>query len=215
MSAAMTENGRVLEALLQGQFICAVSDEDAFSYLGLEANRATINHQLAPLNRRLASACDGEVYFCAYEVLGDDEHRVLSSQFQEIATHLHPLVEWLLLAQEAQGSDAPLSAGDPLRLNELQSVIEDTPALREQLAKVAQYRLFGSTSNSVDGQLKQVFKRLVEHGYFIRPNPERLIYTATAKLDYLYELLRFIDEAEDLALEQHAMDALNQQETLL
>jgi hypothetical protein len=38
----------------------------------------------------------------------------------------------------------------------------------------------------------------------IRPNPEKQIYLATGKLDYLYEVIRFIDEAEGLGLEAQA-----------
>ena len=94
--------------------------------------------------------------------------------------------------------------GSALRLNELQSIVEDTPAFREQLARISHYRLFGSTSASVDGQIKQVFKRLCELGYLLRPNPEKQIYLGTGKLDYLYEVIRFIDEAEGLALQERA-----------
>ncbi|WP_432463757.1 hypothetical protein [Agarivorans sp. QJM3NY_33] len=214
-ATGMSETGRVLEALLSGQFICQISDEDGFSYLSNEANRERIDNHLHVLNRRLAKACEGELYFCAYRELGDQEHKVISQQFNDIAGSLLPLTEWLILSQEALGQDSPISAGAALRLNELQSVVEDTPALREQLTKIAQYRLFGSTSSQVDGQLKQVFKRLCEQGYLVRPNQEKQIYIATAKVDYIFEVISFIDEAEGLGLEQQAMDAIGQQESLL
>ncbi|MDO6685333.1 MULTISPECIES: condensin complex protein MksE [unclassified Agarivorans] len=214
-ATGMSETGRVLEALLSGQFICQISDEDGYAFLAQEANRERIDSHLHVLNRRLASACEGELYFCAYRELGDSEHKVISQQFSDIAGSLLPLTEWLILSQEAQGQDAPISAGVALRLSELQTVVEDTPALREQLAKISQYRLFGSTSTQVDGQLKQIFKRLCEQGYLVRPNQEKQIYIATAKVDYIFEVISFIDEAEGLGLEQQAMDAIGQQEPLL
>ncbi|MGY5450643.1 hypothetical protein ACVFI8_06815 [Agarivorans sp. MS3-6] len=214
-ATGMSETGRILEALLGGQFICQISDEDGFTFLAEDANRERIDSHLHVLNRRLASACEGELYFCAYRELGDNEHRVISQQFNDIAGSLLPLTEWLILSQEAQGQDSPISAGSALRLSELQTVVEDTPALREQLAKISQYKLFGSTSSQVDSQLKQVFKRLCEQGYLIRPNQEKQIYIATAKVDYIFEVISFIDEAEGLHLEQQAMDAIGQQESLL
>jgi len=214
-ATGMSETGRLLEALLSGQFICQISDEDGFHFLSDSSNRERIDSHLHVLNRRLASACEGEVYFCAYRQLGDAEHKVLSQQFNEIAGNLLPLSEWLILSQEAQGQDSPISAGSALRLSELQTVVEDTPALREQLAKIAQYKLFGSTSGQVDGQLKQIFKRLCEQGYLVRPNQEKQIYIATAKVDYIFEVISFIDEAEGLGLEQQALDAIGQQESLL
>lgn len=111
------------------------------------------------------------------------------------------------LSARGNGQDAPLSEGAAIRLTELQSRIEDTPAFKEQLAKISHYRLFGSTSSQVDAQIKLVFKRLVELGYLLRPNQEKQIYIATGKLDYLYEVIRFIDETEGLSLELQAETA--------
>lgn len=205
-----TEQGRVLELLLSGQFICATLDEDAHRYLQSSANRAELEQQLAVLNRQLSSAADGEVYFCSYSHIFDDERKVLTSQFQEISNHLVPLVEWLLLVQEANATDMPLTQGTLLRLNELQTTIEDTPAFAEQLGKIARYSMFGSKANEIDAQLKLVFKRLVELGYLVRPNQEKQIYKATGKIDYLFEVIKFIDENEKLSLAERAEDAMTQ-----
>ncbi|RKF20883.1 hypothetical protein DBZ36_02780 [Alginatibacterium sediminis] len=210
----LSETGNVLSQLLEGKFICRISNEQAFEFLQTPENRDKIDYQLRVLNRCLTSGCDGEIYYCSYQDLGGAEHKVLSEQFGDIASSLLPLVEWLVLVQESIGGDTPLSAGNHIRLNELQTAIEDTPAFREQLTKISQYRLFGSNSSQVDGQLKQVFKRLVEQGYLIRPNSEKQIYIACAKIDYLFEIIRFIDETEDLSLEQRASDSFGQENLL-
>ena len=210
----MTQQGLVLEQLLSGQFICEVSDEEAWRYLSGESNAQKIETQLNLLNRTLATAAEGEVYYAAYQDLADKERKVLSSQFQDVANNLLPLVEWLLLVQEAAGSDMPVSRGLPIRLNELQSVIEDTPAFAEQIEKISRYRLFGSTSTTLDGQIKQVFKRLVDLGYLLKPNPEKQLFIATGKIDYLFEVLRFIDDAENLSLSQQAELAAKQESLL-
>lgn len=210
----MTEKGRVLERLLSGQFICQVSDETSWRQLKQPAFAEAINDMLAPLNRVLATAADGNVFYTAYQSLGDPERRHLGQQFQEIASQLRPLTEWLLLVQSTTGQDAPMSEGSPLRLTELQTVIEDTPALAEHLARLARYRLFNSTSPQPDQQLRQIFKRLTEMGYLIKPNPERLVFLATGKIDYLFEVIRFIDESENLQLAERAESA-HQQDSLL
>lgn len=206
----ITEQGRVLESLLRGEFICQTKDEDAFRYLQSSANRLAIDSQLNMLNRSLSTAADGEVYFVSYNAIEDDERKFLTSQFQEISSHLMPVIEWLLMVQEATGTDRPLTQGTVIRLNELQSTVEDTPAYAEQLAKIARYAFFGSKANEVDAQLKLIFKRLVEVGYLIRPNVDKQIYTATGKIDYLFDVIKFIDETENLSLAQRAEDAITQ-----
>ncbi|MBY5991303.1 hypothetical protein [Ferrimonas balearica] len=208
-----TETGRVIEALLGGAFICRISDESAWTLLGDESRRAQINDHLAILNRKVSAAAGDTVYFCSYVDLGEEERKAITGQFNDMTANLQPLVHFMVLVQEAGAGDEPLAEGVRVRLNELQSTIEDVPALSEQLGKIARFRLFNSTSTSVDGQLKQVFKRLCELGYLVRPNLEKQIYQATGKVEYLYEVLRFIDENEALALEQKA-EAMQQEDLL-
>ncbi|MCH1918257.1 hypothetical protein L9G15_02300 [Shewanella sp. A3A] len=199
--------GELIERLLRGEFICRTTFEDGWRALKSSATLDKVENYLNQINRTVAQAAEGEVFFAGYVNLGDNERKVISAQFREICQSLIPLVEWLVLVQEASGQDAPLSQGAPVRLTELQTRIEDTPAFREQLAKLSQYRLFGSSASSVDGQIKLVFKRLVDLGYLVKPNPEKQIFIATGKLDYLYEVIRFIDETESLSLEAQAETA--------
>ncbi len=206
--SALIGQGAVIESLLRGEFICRTSNEEGWRTLNSAVSRESIEQYLNQINRTVASAGEGDVFFCGYLQLGESERKVISSQFRDICNGLIPLVEWLVLVQEASGQDAPLSEGAAVRLNELQMRIEDTPAFREQLTKISHYRLFGSSSSQVDAQIKLVFKRLVELGYLLRPNAEKQIYIATGKLDYLYEVIRFIDETEGLSLEAQAETAV-------
>lgn len=203
----LSTTGKVIERLLRGEFICRTTDEDSWRHLKNPANRDKAEEHLNVLNRtigEIGAGSESEVFFCGYRQLGDDERKVIAQQFRDIVNALTPLTQWLMLVQEAEAKDAPLTEGAPVRLNDLLSTIEDTPAFREQLAKLARFRLFGSQSAQADGQLKQIFKRLCELGYLIRPNPEVQLYTATGKIDYLYEVIRFINETEGLDLEAHA-----------
>ena len=206
----MTEQGRVLSALLQGAFICQVTDEEAWRFLKSRDNAAQLEPHLALLNRTLSTTAEGDVFFASFLTIGENERKVLTQQFQDTASNLVPLVEWLLLVQQANESDMPITMGSAIRLNELQTTIEDTPAYAEQLEKISRYRMFGSTSVNLDGQLKHVFKRLTEMGYLIKPNPDKQIYLGTGKIEHLYEMLRFIDETEALSLSEQAEAAISQ-----
>lgn len=206
----MTEQGRVLSVLLQGAFICQVTDEEAWRFLKSRDNAAQLEPHLALLNRTLSTTAEGDVFFASFLTIGENERKVLTQQFQDTASNLVPLVEWLLLVQQANESDMPITMGSAIRLNELQTTIEDTPAYAEQLEKISRYRMFGSTSVNLDGQLKQVFKRLTEMGYLIKPNPDKQIYLGTGKIEHLYEMLRFIDETEALSLSEQAEAAISQ-----
>lgn len=203
----LSTQGQVIECLLRGDFICRTSAEEAWQFLQDDARRQQVDDYLAMLNRKVSvvgGQSDGDVYFCSWRQLGDAERRSLTQQLRDVHNALTPLVEWLVLVQTALAQDAPLTEGSALRLNELQGIVEETPAFREQLTRISHYRLFGSTSPQVDMQIKQVFKRLCELGYLLRPNSEKQIYLGTGKLEYLYELIRFIDESEGLTLEQRA-----------
>jgi len=206
----MTEQGRVLSALLQGTFICQVTDEEAWRFLKNREKAQQLEPHLALLNRTLSSTAEGDVFFASYLTIGEAERKILTQQFQDTASNLVPLVEWLLLVQQANESDMPVTMGNAIRLNELQTTIEDTPAYAEQLEKISRYRMFGSTSVNLDGQLKQVFKRLTDMGYLTKPNSEKQIYLATGRIEHLYEMLRFIDETEALSLSEQADAAITQ-----
>ena len=206
--------GQVMETLLSGGFICKTTDELAFNFLQNTEQYASVEQQLNLMNRTIASSNDGDVLFCAYQVIDEAERKVIGQKFREITSSLLPLVEWLVLVQEAKGDNAPLTEGKVIRVNELQSVIEDTPAFTEQLSKISKYSLFNSNSSSSDAQIKLIFKRLVELGYVLRPNPDTQIYLATGKVDHLFEVIRFIDDSENLNLAEQAEEAIKQGDLL-
>ena len=62
----MTEQGRVLSALLQGTFICQVTDEEAWRFLKSRDNAAKLEPHLTLLNRTLSTTAEGEVFFASY-----------------------------------------------------------------------------------------------------------------------------------------------------
>lgn len=206
----MIENGPLLERLLAGEFICAVTDEHSFHKLQDDALADDLNHFLRPLNRRLAKNDDGSVYFLAYCDLNESARQHLSHQFTSTVQSLLPMLEWMQLVQEALGRDGALNAGDTIKLQDFESKVVDNQSLLQRLAQLANDKLFKSTSDKPDMQIKQVFKRIKELGYLHQPHKDRLFYIVTGKVEQLIELVRFIKDEENLPIddenpEQEAM----------
>ncbi|MAX33627.1 MAG: hypothetical protein CME72_11265 [Halomonadaceae bacterium] len=200
----MIEHGPLIERLLAGNFICAVSDENAFRRLQDEQVREQLDTYLRPLNRRLAANPANSVYFLAWRNLNDEAREQLSQQLGETLHSLLPLLEWLRLVQEALGRDALVAPGDVLKPAEFSAKCEDNQSLRERLERLATDSFFGSQSEQLDAQLKQVFKRLKEHGYLLQPHADRQVYLVTGKVDYLIDLVRFIRDEENLPIDEEA-----------
>ena len=197
----MLQHGPLLERLLAGDFICQVSDEDAFRHLSNEQTQQEINHYLRPLNRRLVANDDNSVFFLGYHELTKEAREQLSSQFALTVQSLLPLLEWLQLVQETLGRDSALTAGDTIKLQEFILRTEDNQSLRQRLNQLAGDRFFNSQSEQLDNQIKLIFRRLKEHGYLLQPHQDRQYYIVTGKIDYLIDIIRFIRDEEHLPVD--------------
>ena len=206
----MIEHGPLLERLLEGEFICAVTDEHSFHKLQNDELVHDLDHFLRPLNRRVAKNDDGSVFFLAYCDLTQNARQHLSHQFASTVQSLLPMLEWMQLVQEALGRDGALSAGDTIKLQDFESKVVDNQSLIQRLGHLANDKVFKSTSDKPDMQIKQVFKRIRELGYLYQPHKDRLFYIVTGKVEQLIELVRFIKDEENLPIdddipEQEAM----------
>jgi hypothetical protein len=198
----MIEHGPLLERLLEGEFICAVTDEHSFHKLQNDSLVEDLNHFLRPLNRRVAKNDDGSVYFLAYCELNQSARAQLSHQFTNTVQSLLPMLEWMQLVQEALGRDGALTAGDTIKLQDFESKVVDNQSLLQRLSHLANDRHFRSTSEKPDMQIKQVFKCIRELGYLYQPHKDRLFYIVTGKIEQLIELVRFIKDEENLPIDE-------------
>lgn len=208
----MIQHGPLLEQLLSGSFVCAVTDSHSFERLQDEQLRSEINAYLRPLNRRLACSADNAVWYLAWVELDERLREQLSQQLREILDSLIPMLSLMQLVQDTTGQDQVLTAHDVLNRHDIASRIENNPSLRQQLQQLCSTSLFNSKAEDVAGQLKLVFDRLCQQGYLLQPHKDRQHYIVTGKIDYLVELVRFIQEEERIAL---ADEPPAQQEELL
>ena len=193
-------HGPLIEALLGGAFICDISNETFFRQLQNEGTQRAIDEYLAPLNRRVVWNASGSAAWLGWCHVTPPLRDALAAHLGEVYRSLLPLLDWLLLVQEAGGSDSVLAPGDILRQSELMQRCEDNPSLRERLQRIAADRFFNSASDDVGKQIQQIFRRLLDNGYVMQPNREQQIYRATGKIDYLIDLVRFLKDEEGLPI---------------
>ncbi|MCC5854173.1 MAG: hypothetical protein JJU10_00635 [Idiomarina sp.] len=197
----MMIHGPLVERLLSGQFVCAVTAPEDFARLQDETILQALNDYLRPLNRRIATSQDGSVFFLAWCELTPELRDQLRAQFQVTLNSLLPLLDWMQLVQEVLGKDSTVAPGDTLKLHEFVQKTEDHQGLRQRFSQLASDRFFNSQAEALDAQVKTVFRRLKEHGYLEQPHAERQFYVVTGKVDYLLELIRFIRDEENLPVD--------------
>ena len=201
----MNIHGPLVETLLSGTFVCAISDPENYRRLRDEQTVTAVDEYLKPLNRRVVQSQDGQVYFLGYVHFDETAREAVKQQLNHTVQSLLPLLEWMQLIQETLGRDGALSAGDTIKLQEYVLKTEDNTSLRQRLQSLANDRFFNSQADSVDAQAKQIFKRLREHGYVRQPHSERQYYEVTGKVDYLIELVRFIRDEENLPVSEETV----------
>jgi len=192
----------LVKRLLQGEFICEVTDEAGFQYLQDQENLFQIEDYLQRINYRLASTQNKLAFYAAYMEIDNTARQDIRKIFQQFRLELHPVVEWLDMMMACLKQDTSLSPGDTLALSSLLQVIENNQALADRLQAFAKFKDFTSNEDSVKGRLEKLLNTLHKWGYLQLANRDTLIYQVTGKLDYFYQSLQFIQENEEIPVEQ-------------
>jgi hypothetical protein len=202
----------VVEALLSGEFICPTAYADEYGYLRNPEHFQKIADYLAPLDRALCTLDGGEAFYAGYTVIDETNRGQIREAFSEIRSQLRPVVEWMDLVMTAMGSDRPVRARDEIRLHHMLRAIEPEPSLCEQMARLTQMQLFRTAKTNVAEQLLWVLQKLEQSGYLVKPNPQGSTYLVTGKMDYLHQVIAFLNDAEELELDQADEDSGEQAE---
>ncbi len=192
----------LVKRLLQGEFICEIMDEAGFQYLQNQENFFQVEDYLRRLNYRLATTQNKLAYYAAYIEIDNSARQDVRKVFQQFRLELHPVVEWLDMMMACLKQDATLSPGDTLALSGLLQVIENNQALADRLQTFAKFKDFTSSEDSIKGRLEKLLSTLHKWGYLQLVNRDTLIYQVTGKLDYFYQSLQFIQEHEEIPVEQ-------------
>jgi hypothetical protein len=183
---------QTMTLLLSGEFICEVRHPDAYRFLAGDANQKDANAYLARIGRTLASTELGGSWYAAYSAIGDEEKKVIKSEFARIWQRTRFLVEFFGKAMRASNKEDYYSRGDKIEFHALMAAVDGNPGLRAEFQALSRLT-GGSTSN---GKLRTLlagyFKELVNDGYLILANLEREIYQVTGKIEYLTEVAQFL-----------------------
>lgn len=182
----------LIEKLLMGQFICRYSDEIAFEQLERESYRAQINHYLEKIGRTLATTGNRGTYYAVYNSVQSVERRQsIRTQFREVINDMEPLTRWLKLVMSALSRDSSIQPGDILRQSDLLNALENSQPLVDDLFIITRVGSFQTKKNSPSEKVSVILEKLTEKGYFSR-QPSGMLFTATGKWDYFYEVADFI-----------------------
>jgi hypothetical protein len=206
---------QVTEALLSGQFICPTAFPDAYDYLVQADNFRKVDGFLAQLGRELCVLEGEEIYYSAYADIDNTNRGAIKEAFSEIRSQLRPVVEWMDMVMTATGQDMPIRARDEIRLHKLLHMIEQEPSLCEQMNRLTQTGLFKTNKTHITDQLGWILQKLEQSAYLVKPNPQGALYIVTGKMNYLHQLIAFLNDAEGLELDQQTVNKeQNQQQEL-
>jgi hypothetical protein len=196
----------LLKRLLQGEFICEISDDNGFRFLQQSENAQQVDEFLSRLQYRLSKTQNGLAFYAAYRQIDAGARRDIQRVFQQFRVELQPVVEWLDMMMACLHRDTALSPGDTLSFGALLQVIESNQALADRLQTFGRFKDFVCTDDAIKSRLEKLLKTLDQWGYLHLSNRDTLIYQVTGKLDYFYQALQFIKEHEQLPITQDEDD---------
>ncbi len=190
----------VLESLLSGSFICPTTDRDAYKTIQDDRCRSEINTVLMHMGRELNMTSRTSAYYVTYKTIDASNHNKVRSMISEVFGLIRPVVRFVAMVGDASIDERILVAGDELSLPHLVLQIQQSTTLTEMLdstyrhPKVRRNRV----RESIPEKLEVVMEFLVKEGLAKLVSKDRQLYMITGKLDFIYEVLDFIDINENV-----------------
>jgi hypothetical protein len=185
---------RTVFLLLQGEFICQVSHPDEFRFLEDEGSHDEVSRYLARLGRKVARTTHGAGFYLAFSHIGESERDAIKAHFNDFKGTIGPVVLFFQMVMRASGREDLLMPGAILESSAIMSSIDQDPGLRNELQNVA----LVSRATGADGAYRTMFDKLLTKlragGYLSVANAERGLYQVTSKLEYVLDVVRFLQE---------------------
>lgn len=191
---------RVTESLLAANFICPYTDREAYVALNDRESRIKIESTLNDLNRVLKQTSRSGVYYAAYKNIGGSNKTQVRRVLQEHHELIRPVVGFIALVSEAQQSDSVLTSGGIITQARIITQVNSSQSLEGRLDKICRLPKVKQRKHleTTQEKVEQVFEFLKKHGLITLSNKERGEYTVTGKVDFVYELLEYIDSRENI-----------------
>lgn len=182
---------QAMTLLLSGQFICAVSQPDAYRFLQEEANRKEVEAFLNRLGRRLVSTKHGGAWYVAFTRLDPEQRKGIREEYAEVKHNLRLVVGFFVHVMQALGREEFLAPGSVIETHRLIAAIDENPSLRNELQTLVNLGK-ASSDGTLRSALERLLKKMRDEGYLVLANPEREIYAVTGKVEYLQEVVDFL-----------------------
>lgn len=194
----------VLEKLYnQNQFICRYTDESLFTFLESPEGELKINNALAPFGRKLCRVDGNGAFFIDSADNGHTKDKAeRRKQFEKIRDELESIVEFFVFISRVKPEIGMMAAGHTLRFSQVLNAVTESESSVRQLNQLMTLKMFKSGKQGTVEKLTVVFERMVKEGLLIAKNVDELLYQVTGKYDYIQNLMQFIIDRENIAIEE-------------
>ncbi|MCV2224053.1 condensin complex protein MksE [Pseudomonas mercuritolerans] len=200
----MSTFARVATALMQGGFICQITDYEGHQFLANTVNQGDVDHYLRRIDLRLTTTRDDGAFFAAHADIDIEGKKDAKKRFTEVKNVLRPMVSFLELVMRITGDDESVAAGQVLNLNQMMARISENPSLYLQLRQTT------IDINTKDGsdreRLNKIVKRFQNEGYLLLINPESEIYMFTGRIEWLMEAIEYLMLHDEISEEDSEYD---------
>lgn len=190
-----------IEKLLAGEFICQITFPKCYDDLKNPEIRPQIDATLSILNRYVASTVNDTVFYAAWTNIEDYEKNKITAEYNQLRNQLRPIVEFILLVMDANLRDNPIMSGEKISEAELNTRIENNVTLTERAMNIMFITNQRKSSEPLAQQIKSMLDIMQKMGILVENIKDSRIFTTTGKIEYIYEVLTFIDSHENF-LEQ-------------
>jgi hypothetical protein len=208
----MTLFASVVSGLIEGDFICLITDPEGFEFLSSaqlrdgKTNREDVDQYLRRMELRLTTTRDGGAFFAAHADIDGEGKKAAKKRFTELKNNLRPMVSFMEMVMRVTGDDNAISAGQKLDLNRMMARIGANAGLQEQLRKTAADTGITSKDGSDRDRLFRIVKRFKDDSYLRLINPESEIYMFTGRIEWLQEAIEFLMLHDKISEEDSEFD---------
>lgn len=202
-----------LELLLSGTFICPHSHNHCFRLLESKEGAQKAETTLHALGRHLVQTPNGAAYFAAYsDPDNPSDRKAIAQQFEQIRSHVAPVVDFLTLAMNAGSPDSVLIPGDKVTFHDILAGVEERDAYKEDLKALGVSPMFKRSQKhtTTRDRLTVVMEELVNHGYLVLVDRESLFYVVTGKMDHFHGLIQFIVDHQEIDVDNGLNESRDQ-----
>lgn len=199
-----------LKRLAEGCFVCVYHYPDEFETLQETGGKRQAEEWLGLIGYRLARLGEDGAFFMAHCIVTNEMRSGLREEMRSVRTNLDPIVHFLEVLRETQGRDPHIHPGDMIWESEISEAVRANSRLERTLNEMREISGSRTTDSSID-RVRRVLEQLVKAGYIVETNAASKGYQVTGKVQYLYQLLNFINENTPLLSDDGVVDSIDTQ----